>query len=187
MNYLPISRKLFSFCLINPQLSWFVRKVSVKCSERVVMNLHIIGSTFVNIRMNSHTLHFHHSHWFQIVRDCWIYLYREQSGKILTLNQEQRCGGRRRRRQCTMNWRWMWKTRWSIFLALPCFIPKIIKIMITWIAKQNSSHIWRRAECTSYVLREKTNFCLIKSLRCHISMKQLDITFNMVHMWVILY
>ena len=33
-------------------------------------NLHIIGNTFVNIRINSHTLHFHHSDWFQIVRDC---------------------------------------------------------------------------------------------------------------------
>ena len=35
LNYLHISRKLFSFCLINPQLSYFDRKVSVKCSEKV--------------------------------------------------------------------------------------------------------------------------------------------------------
>ena len=70
MNYLRISIKLFSFCLINPQLSCSVRKVSVKCSETVVMNLHIIGNTFVIIRINSHTLHFHHSDWFQSVRDC---------------------------------------------------------------------------------------------------------------------
>ena len=54
----------------------------VKCSETVIMNLHIIGSTFVNIWINNHTLPFHHSDWFQIVRDCWIKLYREQSENI---------------------------------------------------------------------------------------------------------
>ena len=81
MKYLRISRKLFSFCLFNHPLSCFVRKVSVKCSETVVMNLHIIGNTFVKIRIKSHTLHFHHSDWFPIVRDCLLYLYREQSEK----------------------------------------------------------------------------------------------------------
>ena len=79
LNHLRISRKLYSFCLINLKLS---RIVSVKCSETVVMNLHIIGNTFVNIRISSHTLHFHHSNWFQIVRDCWIYLYSEKSQNI---------------------------------------------------------------------------------------------------------
>ena len=63
-------------------LSCFVRKMSIKRLETVVMNLHVIGNTFVNIRKNSHTLHFHHSDWFQIVRDCWIYLYRKQSERI---------------------------------------------------------------------------------------------------------
>ena len=82
LNYLRISLKLFSFCLINPQLSCFVRKMSVKCSENLVMNLDIIGNTFVNIRKNSHRLHFHLSDWFQIVRDFWIYHYREQSESI---------------------------------------------------------------------------------------------------------
>ena len=81
LNYLLFSRKLFSFCLINPQLSSFVRKVSVKCSEPVVTNHHI-GNTFVNIRIHSHTLHFHHSDWFKIVSDCWIYIYREQSANM---------------------------------------------------------------------------------------------------------
>ena len=32
--------------------------------------------------MNSHTMHFHHSNWFPIVRHCWIYIYHEQSEKI---------------------------------------------------------------------------------------------------------
>ena len=82
MVFWTISRNIFSFCLINPQLSCFDRKVSVKCSETVVMNLRITGNTFVNIRINSHTLHFHHSGWFQVVRNCWIYLYREQLEKI---------------------------------------------------------------------------------------------------------
>ena len=36
----------------------------VKCSETVVINLHVIVNTFVNIRMNSHTLHFYHSDLF---------------------------------------------------------------------------------------------------------------------------
>ena len=62
------------FIVLNPQLSCFVRKVSVECSETVVMSLHIIGNTFVNIWIISHKLHFHHSDWFQIVPDCWIYL-----------------------------------------------------------------------------------------------------------------
>ena len=35
----------------------------------------------VNILINSLTLHFHHSDWFQIVRDYLIFLYRKQSGK----------------------------------------------------------------------------------------------------------
>ena len=43
---------------------------SDKMFKTVVMNLHIIGNTFVNIRINSHTLHFHHYDWFKIVRDC---------------------------------------------------------------------------------------------------------------------
>ena len=68
--YMYMYLKLLSLPLINPQLSCFVRKISVKCSETTVMNLHIIGNTFVNIRINSHTLHFHHSDWYQIVRDC---------------------------------------------------------------------------------------------------------------------
>ena len=76
-----ISWKPFSFYLIDPLPYCFVRKVSVKCSETVAMNLHIFGNTFVSIRINSHTMHFHHSNWFQIVCDCWIYLYHEQSEK----------------------------------------------------------------------------------------------------------
>ena len=68
---------------VNPKLYCFVRWVSVECSETVVMNLQIIWNTFVNIRINSHTLHFHHSDWFQIVRDCRFYLYREQSERYL--------------------------------------------------------------------------------------------------------
>ena len=51
LKYLRISRKLFSFCLINPQLTCSVRKLSVKCSETVVMNLYIIGNIFGNIRI----------------------------------------------------------------------------------------------------------------------------------------
>ena len=39
----------------------------------VVMNFHIIENIFVNIWINSLTLHFHHSDWFQIVCDC-LYL-----------------------------------------------------------------------------------------------------------------
>ena len=31
------------------------------------MNLDIIGNTFVNIRINSHTLHFHQSDWFKLI------------------------------------------------------------------------------------------------------------------------
>ena len=69
LNYLSISRKVFSICLIDAKLSCFVRKMFVECSETVIINLHVIGNTFVNIRLNSHTLHFHHSDWFQIVRD----------------------------------------------------------------------------------------------------------------------
>ena len=41
-----------------------------KCSETVMMNPNIIGNRFVNIRIDSLTLHFHHSDWFQFVRDC---------------------------------------------------------------------------------------------------------------------
>ena len=51
-------------------------------TKTVVINLHIIGTIFVNIRIDSHSLHFHHSDWFQIVRDCCIYLHRVQSDKI---------------------------------------------------------------------------------------------------------
>ena len=40
LKYLRISRKLFSFCLIYPQLSCFVRKMSEKCPETVVINPH---------------------------------------------------------------------------------------------------------------------------------------------------
>ena len=40
--------------------------MSVKRSETVVMNLHVIGNTFVNIRKNCHTLHFHHFDWLQL-------------------------------------------------------------------------------------------------------------------------
>ena len=72
LNYLRISRRLFSFCHTNPMLPWIVRIMSVKCSEMIIMNLHIIENTFVTSRINSHTLHFHHFDWFQIVRDCWI-------------------------------------------------------------------------------------------------------------------
>ena len=32
---------------------------TVQFSETVVINLHIIGNTFVSIRINSHTMHFH--------------------------------------------------------------------------------------------------------------------------------
>ena len=47
------------------------------------MNLHKIGNTFVNIQINSQSLHFHQcSDWFQIVCDRWIYLYCKQSEKI---------------------------------------------------------------------------------------------------------
>ena len=81
LNYLRIPRKLFSFCLINPQLSCFVRKMSVKSSETIVIDLHIIGNTSLNNRTNSHTLYFHHSDLFQFVDDRWIYLCREQSEK----------------------------------------------------------------------------------------------------------
>ena len=77
---------MFSVCLINPRLSCFVHKMSVKCSETVVVNLHYIGNNFVNIRINSHTLHFHHSDWFKIVCDCWIHPYREQSEKNIRPN-----------------------------------------------------------------------------------------------------
>ena len=66
LKYLRVSRELFSFRLINPQLSCFVRKVSVKCPETVVIILHIIDNTFVNIRINSHTMHFHHSNCFRL-------------------------------------------------------------------------------------------------------------------------
>ena len=77
-----ISRKLFSFGLINTHISCFVRKMSVKCSETVVINLRIIRNTSANIRLIIPTLHFHHSNCFSIVCDSWIYLYREQSEKI---------------------------------------------------------------------------------------------------------
>ena len=49
MKYLRISWKLFSCGLINHQLPYFVRNVFVKWSETVVINLHIIGNTFINI------------------------------------------------------------------------------------------------------------------------------------------
>ena len=49
-----------------PIFAAFVRKVSAKCSETVMMNLHKIGHTFVNIRINSHTLHFHHPIVFRL-------------------------------------------------------------------------------------------------------------------------
>ena len=58
LNYLLFSWIPVSFCLITAQLSCLVCKMFVKCSETVKMNLHIIGSTFVNIRINGHTLHF---------------------------------------------------------------------------------------------------------------------------------
>ena len=61
LKYLRIFRKLFSFCLINPQLSYSLRKVSANCSETVAMYLHIIGNTFGNIRAISDILHVHHS------------------------------------------------------------------------------------------------------------------------------
>ena len=70
------------FVFLNTRLTCFVRKVSVKCSETVVMNLHIIGNTFVIIQISSHTMEFHHSDWVQIVRDCWTYLLSRTIGKI---------------------------------------------------------------------------------------------------------
>ena len=70
LDFLRISRKLFSFCVVDPKLSCFVRRMSVKGSKTAVMNFHITGNTFVNIRINSHTFHFHHSDWIPIVRDC---------------------------------------------------------------------------------------------------------------------
>ena len=67
-----------SHCIVlNPQLPCIVRKFS----ETVMVNLNIIRNTFINIRINSFTLHFHHSDWFQIVRDCRIFLYHKQSDK----------------------------------------------------------------------------------------------------------
>ena len=45
----------------------------VKCSQTVVMNINIIRNTFVNIMINSHTLHFHQSDWFQIVQIVYIH------------------------------------------------------------------------------------------------------------------
>ena len=37
-----------------------------KCPETVMMNLNIIRNTFVNIRINSLKLHFHHFAWFRL-------------------------------------------------------------------------------------------------------------------------
>ena len=42
--------------------------MSVKCSEMDMMNLHIMGNTFIIFVKKSHiALHFHHSDWFLIV------------------------------------------------------------------------------------------------------------------------
>ena len=44
----------------------YYRLFTIETIDAQYMNLHIIGNTFVNIRINS----FRHSEWFQIVRDC---------------------------------------------------------------------------------------------------------------------
>ena len=59
LNFLHISQKLFSFCRIKSSAILFCSQSVHKCSEMFMMNLHIIGNTFVNIRINSLTLHFH--------------------------------------------------------------------------------------------------------------------------------
>ena len=57
LNDLHFSRQLFSFYRTKPSASLLHSQSARKCF-RNVMNLRIIGNTFVNIRINSLTLHF---------------------------------------------------------------------------------------------------------------------------------
>ena len=71
MNYFHNSRKLSSFYRIKHS-AILLRSQSVrKCSETIVMNLHIIGNTFANNQINSHTLHWFHicSRLFAIIAE----------------------------------------------------------------------------------------------------------------------
>ena len=150
LNYLRISRKLFSFYLINLQPPCFVHKMSVKCPETVVINLHMIGNTFVNIRIYGHTLHFHHSDWFQIVRDCWIYLYREQSDKI----SDQNGTGALKPRSNLADYfsHCLRKKKWAI--ANNMINVSVVKLSNTFV---NLSELWQKilVHCSHYIVKSQ--------------------------------
>ena len=54
-----------------------VRKLFINSRDESSYNLKHIHKYLEK----SHTLYFYHSEWFPIVRDWWIYLYREQSDR----------------------------------------------------------------------------------------------------------